>query len=211
MKRTFFTIIFSIITLISLSAQDISSILLSMPESMIYGLETSQKNLLIANPDDTTKIAVDRGRLGQIRRLAMSPDFISVETSDAGTIQIKLLPLINDSQIICVVTTVCGKACDSHIQFYTTKWMPIEQGDLFPQKNKDWFIESDTDKNSQDFTNAYAALDMNPMRIELLPNDTSLKVYYDIEKYLSDEDYKKIEPFLIENPKIFHWDRSAYK
>lgn len=211
MKRTFFTIILSIIILIPLSAQDISSILLSMPENLIYGLEASQKNLLIANPDDTAKMTVDRGRLGQIYRLGMSPDFISVETSDAGTIQIKLLPLINDSQIICVVTTVCSNACDSHIQFYTTKWMPIEQSDLFPQKNKDWFIEPDADKNSQAFINAYAALDMNPMRIELSPNDTSLKVYYDIDKYLSDEDYKKIEPFLIENPKIFYWDKSTYK
>lgn len=46
--------------------------------------------------------------------------------------------------------------------------------------------------------------------MKLSPKDTSLSVYYDIKKYLSEEDYKKIEPFLLENPKIFYWDKSSY-
>lgn len=186
------------------------SIILSMPESIVYGLEASDKNLLAAGLGDTAKLTVERGRLGQITRLAVSSDFVSFKTSDAGTIEIKLLPLINDSQIICVIRTVCADVCDSQLQFYTTKWIPINQGDLFPKKDKDWFIRSDVDKNSEEFKNAYAALDMNPIKMELSPKDTSLSAYYDIKKYLSEEDYKKIEPFLLENPKIFHWDKSAY-
>ncbi|MFT4224624.1 DUF3256 family protein [Dysgonomonas sp.] len=209
MKKILFAIIFLPIT-ISISAQDIKSIILSMPESIVYGLEASEKNLLAAGLGDTAKLTVDRGRLGQITRLASSPDFVSFKTSDAGTVEIKLLPLINDSQIICVIRTVCADACDSQLQFYTTKWVPINQGDLFPKKDKDWFIRSDIDKNSQEFKNAYAALDMNPIKMKLSPKDTSLSVYYDIKKYLSEEDYKKIEPFLLENPKIFYWDKSSY-
>lgn len=209
MKKILFAIILLPIT-ISISAQDIKSIILSMPESIVYGLEASEKNLLAAATEDTTKLTVDRGRLGQITRLAVSPDFVSFKTSDAGTVEIKLLPLINDSQIICVIRTVCAGACDSQLQFYTTKWIPINQGDLFPKKNKDLFIRSDIDKNSQEFINAYAALDMNPIKMTLSPTDTSLSMFYNIREYLSEEDYKKIEPFLLENPKIFYWDKSAY-
>ncbi|MFV0537533.1 MAG: DUF3256 family protein [Dysgonomonas sp.] len=209
MKKILSTIILFTIT-ISIAAQDLKSIILSMPESIVYGLEASDKNLLAAGLGDTAKLTVERGRLGQITRLAVSSDFVSFKTSDAGTIEIKLLPLINDSQIICVIRTVCADVCDSQLQFYTTKWIPISQGDLFPKKDKDWFIKSDVDRNSEEFKNAYAALDMNPIKMELSPKDTSLSVYYDIKKYLSEEDYKKIEPFLLENPKIFHWDKSAY-
>ena len=210
MKKILFAITFLAIS-ISISAQDIKNIILSMPESIVYGLEASEKNLLAAGLSDTARLSVDRGRLGKITRLAVSQDFVSFKTSDAGTVEIKLLPLINDSQIICVIRTVCAGACDSQLQFYTTKWIPINQGDLFPKKDKDWFIRTDVDKNSQEFKNAYAALDMNPIRIELSPTDTSLRVYYDIKKYLNEEDYKKTEPFLLENPKILYWDKSSYK
>jgi len=193
------------------SAQDMKNIILTMPESIIYGLEASEKNLLAGGLDDTTKLVVERSKLGQIIRQSVSQDFISLKTSDAGTTEIKLLSLINDSKIICVIKTVCAKACDSQIQFYTTKWTPIPQGDLLPEINKDSFIEPNVDKNSQEFINTYSSLDMNPIRMELSATDTSLKVYYDIKGYLNDEDYKKAEPFLIENPKIFYWDKSAYK
>ncbi|MDR1091064.1 MAG: DUF3256 family protein [Prevotella sp.] len=209
MKKILLAIILLTITT-TISGQDLKSIILSMPESIIYGLEASEKNLLAAGLEDTAKLTVDRGRLGKITRLSVSADFVSFKTSDAGTVEIKLLSLINDSRIICVIRTVCAGACDSQLQFYTTKWIPINKGNLFPEKDKDWFIRPDIDKDSQEFKNAYAALDMNPIRMRLSPTDASLMVYYDIKEYLNEEDYKKIEPFLLENPKILYWDKSSY-
>ena len=213
MKKIVFTIAFTLTSVFYASAQEIGSIFLTMPENIIFGLEAAQKDLLVSNPGDTTEITVDRGTYGEIKRLAMSPDFISLQTSEVGTTQIKLLPLINDSKIVCVVKTVCGQdsLCDSQIQFYTTKWLPINQGDLFPKRNKEWFIKPDAERDTQDFKNAYAALDLNPMKITLSPADNSLTLAYDIKKYLSEEDYKKIQPYLIEEPKIFNWDKSSYK
>lgn len=208
MKKIIFII--TLFAAISVSAQNIGEVFLTMPEDIIFGLEAAGKEKLVSNHDDTTGIVVDRGVLGEIERLAISDDFISLQTSEAGTIQIKLLPLINDSKIICVVKTVCAKVCDSQIQFYTTKWMPIPQGDLFPKKDKDWFIKSDIDRNNQDFQNAYAALDMNPIVITLSAEDTSLEASYDIENYLTADDYKKIEPYLIDSKK-FVWDKLSYK
>ncbi len=213
MRKLIFTIAFAITTILSVSAQDISSVLLPMPESIVFGLEAAQKNLLIGDTKDTTQIVVDRGTYGDLKRLAISPDYIALQTSEAGTIQIKLLPLINDSKIVCLVKTVCGSngVCDSQMQFYTTTWIPIPQADLFPAKNKDWFIKPDTNRQSEDFINAYAALDMTPMKFTLSPDTTSLTVEYDIKDYLSEEDYKKIQPYLTGEPKVFTWDKSSYK
>ncbi|MDR3058473.1 MAG: DUF3256 family protein [Prevotella sp.] len=208
MKRIIFII--ALFASISVSAQNIGEVFLTMPDDIIFGLEAAGKEKLVSNHDDTTGIVVDRGVLGEMERIAISDDFISLQTSEAGTIQIKLLPLINDSKIICVVKTVCAKMCDSQIQFYTTKWMPIPQGDLFPKKDKDWFIKADVDRNSQDFQNAYAALDMNPIVITLSAEDTSIAASYDIENYLATDDYKKIKPYLIDSKK-FVWDKLSYK
>lgn len=209
MKRILL-IIGLISTSLLLSAQELQSIFLSMPENLILGLEATERDKLTANTSDTTQISVIRSKGSNIKRLAISPDYISLQTSEAGTIQIKLLPLINESKIICVVRTVCGKICDSQLQFYTTKWIPIEQN-LFPRINKDWFIKTDADRDGQDFKNAYAALDMTPTKIELSPSSTEAKVFYDIKSYLSEDDYKKIQPFLTEEPKILEWDKVSFK
>ncbi|MDR2954240.1 MAG: DUF3256 family protein [Prevotella sp.] len=210
MKRLTFIIL--VLSCLSYSghAQDISNIFLHVPSSVILGLDASQKDMLVANPESTSEVVVKRGSHGDVKRQAISSDFISLKTSDAGTIQIKLLPLINDSKIICVVKTACSKMCDSQIEFYTTKWIPISQT-LFPAKNKNWFIKSDADRESQDFKNAYAALDVNPMVITLSPTGTTLSISYDIKNYLSEEDYKKIQPFLTEKPREFIWDKISYK
>lgn len=210
MRKIIYTILLFIATT-SISSQEISSVFLSMPDNIIFGLEAAQKDLLISNPNDTTDLKIDRGTFSELKRLAISADYISLQTSDAGTTQIKLLPLINDSKIICVVKTVCGKICDSQVQFYTTKWLPIVQGELLPKINKDLFIKAESDRNSQDFENAYKYLDMNPFKIELSPTDTSMKVTYDIKDYLSEEDYKKIQPFLMEEPITLAWDKTSYK
>lgn len=209
MKRVLFIIVF-ISTTFCISAQELQSIFLSMPENFILGLEATERDKLTANTNDTTQISVIRSKGSNIKRLAISPDYISLQTSEAGTIQIKLLPLINESKIICVVKTVCGKICDSQLQFYTTKWVPIDQN-LFPRINKDWFIKADADRDSQDFKNAYASLDMNPTKIELSSNSSDISVFYDIKNYLSEEDYKKIQPFLTEEPKILEWDKVSFK
>ncbi|MBK5720834.1 DUF3256 family protein [Dysgonomonas sp. Marseille-P4677] len=211
MKKIIFSIILFITTLINVSGQEIGSVLLTMPENIILGLEAAQKNLLISNPDDTTELKIDRGTFSELKRLAISDDFISLQTSEAGTTQIKLLPLVNDSKIICVVKTVCNKICDSQIQFYTTKWLPIVQGDLLPKINKSIFIKTDIDQNNQEFENAYKYLDMNPIKVTLSPTDNSMKIEYDIKNYLSEEDYKKIQPYLIEDPITFTWDKTSYK
>ena len=210
MRKIIYTILLFIATT-SISSQEISSVFLSMPDNIIFGLEAAQKDLLISNPNDTTDLKIDRGTFSELKRLAISADYISLQTSDAGTTQIKLLPLINDSKIICVVKTVCGKICDSQVQFYTTKWLPIVQGELLAKINKDLFIKADSDRNSQDFENAYKYLDMNPFKIELSSADTSMKITYDIKDYLSEEDYKKIQPFLIEEPITLAWDKTSYK
>lgn len=211
MKKILFSILFFTTTILSLSAQEISSVLLTMPDNIILGMDSGQKELLGSTPADTTELTLDRGTFSEIKRTAISADYISLQTSDAGTTEIKLLPLVNDSKIICVIKTVCGTVCDSQVQFFTTNWLPISQKDLLPKIDKDSFIKNDTNRNSQDFENAYKALDMNPVKYTLSATDNTLVVKYDIEGYLSKDDYKRIQPYLKEEPLVLTWDKTSYK
>lgn len=211
MKKISF-ILFLMLVAVGLPAQDITSVFLSVPDNLIYGLDAEAKDKLIANPNDDEAIEVSSSLGGKMQRLAMSDDFISVKTSSAGTIQIKLLPLVNNTKIVSVATTVCGKACDSKINFYTTDWKPLgNSANLFPKLNTDLFIKSGTNRTDEKFVNAFAALDMTPMKIELNGKDNSAKVSLDIESYLSKTDYDQIKPFLIDEPVVFTWDKTSFK
>ena len=196
-----------------LSAQDnINSVILSLPNDVVYGLDASQKDLLIATgTSDTAAVTISSNLYSSIRRTAITDSYISLQTSEAGTTQIKLLPLVNNSKIICVVKTVCGDFCDSRIRFYTTDWKPIEGSDLFPRMSIDWFIKDDADRSSDDFKNAIAVLDMNPMKIYLSPDTDIATIEYNIKRYLSEGDYELLRPFLKDEPKTLIWDKVSFK
>lgn len=182
-----------------------------MPDEITLQIADDQKELLATPSSDTLSVVVTNALGGEVKRESMSKDYVAIKTSDRGMLQIKLFPLINNSYIVGVIRTVCGMACDSQIDFYTTDWKPLRADDLFPQKDENWFIKKDTDRNSQEFKNAYAALDMTPVKYQFSPDRQTITATYDIKGYLSEDDYKLLEPYLIKDSKIFTWDKSSFQ
>lgn len=191
--------------------QDLATVLEKMPRDIIYGLTPEMKEELSENPADTT-FHVSTLIYEKIKREAINADFIALKTSDVGRIEIRLLPLINGSKIVCVVRTVESIIADSKIYFYTDKWEPIESEGLFPQTEVDWFIKEDVDKTSESFHHAMIALSlMKPMKLALSPNEAMIEVTYDPKSFLSADDYKLVEPFLTHKAKILYWDKTRFK
>lgn len=211
MKKITAIIIFILFAL-GLFAQDsINAVILSMPNKIIDGLEAAQKDLLVSNPEDTAVVTISTNIYPEMKRTSISDNYVRIQTSEVGDVQIKLLPLINDSRIICVVTSVCGQICDSEIAFYTTDWKPIETSTLFPDIKIKSFIKPDADINSDAYKNAISVLDINPVKITLSANDDNLTLEYDIKRYLAESDYVKLESFLIKEPVYLYWDKVSFK
>lgn len=210
MKKITTYLLFCIISL-PLAAQDLTTIFLNIPDSVLMGIDAEGKDALIKNTTDTLKVSTPSLFGKEITRNAIAEDYLSLQTSAAGTLQIKLLPLINNSKIILTVKTVCGKACDSQVQFYSTDWTALADVSLFPVPQIDWFIKADADRNSDDFKNAIAAVNMHPFKIDISADKTEATVSLDIENYLSEEDYKKIKPYLNDTPRVLTWDKVSFK
>lgn len=104
------------------SAQKMGELFKTMPQHVLPGFSEADKIMLLV---DTALTSIPYP-LGNIERINYTDDFLKIKTSSRGNLQIKLLPLINNTKIVCVVKTVCGQACDSQIQFYSTEWNPIE-------------------------------------------------------------------------------------
>jgi hypothetical protein len=205
-----FSSILLLFCLTTINAQTIQDVILTIPDDVVVGLTTEQKTQLCADPA-TDSVAVENVLNGQIIRLAISNDYVSLQTSDVGTTQIKILPLVNDTKILAVVKTVCSDACDSRIQFYTLDWRLLPEQSLLPIRTFDWFIKQDVDRQSSDFKDAIKAVDMNPILLNFSPTDYSLTADSEIGNYISSEDYAGLEPFLTGKPKVFVWDKISFK
>lgn len=210
MKRfLFLPVIFTFFCLNSI-AQDIKTVFPDLPEGIIFGLTKEEKEKLVAHPQDSTVVLDDNDLYENIVRTGISDDYIAIRTSEVGLLQIKLLPLVNDTKVICVIKTVCKGICDSQISFYTTKWVPIEKENLLPAFSNDWFIRMDADRNSEAFRNAIAAWDINPIRFTLSPTDYTLKAELDIKSYLGEKGYEDLKPFLVDS-KTFTWNKISFR
>jgi hypothetical protein len=209
MKRSIVFICVIIIPTISLLSQTLSSVFLNIPDNVVLGLSIDDKKQLLSGTKDSV-VSVENVFSGEIKRLGISEDYIALQTSEAGTLQIKLLPLINNSKIICVVKTVCARACDSYIHFFTTDWDSLGQSGLFPEKDISWFVKAGINKSSEEFKDAIIAIDMLPVKFILSDSSYIVKAEYDASTYLTKEDAEKIKPFLNDS-KVFTWNNIVFK
>ena len=123
----------------------------------------------------------------------------------------KVLPLVNDTYVVCMITTVYGPVPDSQVEFFTTDWKPLNPADLYTPVSAEWFIKDDADKNRTAFSEATARLDMDLRKYSLSPDDQTLTVEYTTPQYLTKAERKQVEPFLKSTPKVYTWEKFHFK
>lgn len=211
MRRITTLAILLIIFIFNGYAQSLSDVIKKMPENIIWGITNEQKEEILANPSDSTATITGNSLYNNYLRKAVTDNYLKIQTSATGHVQIKLLPLINNTNIICVIKTVCKEFCDSNISFYTTDWKAIEDSSLFPKPDINWFLKSNIDKQSDEYKNAIAAIDILPIKLDISPNSNAIQVELDIEKYLDQNSYKKVQIYLEDNDIVFNWDKTRFK
>ncbi len=204
MKKLFFFLF--VFVSVSVFPQKIDDVFKTMPNNILPGLTKGNRTMLLV---DTGKTVIPYP-LGNIEKLVHSVDFLKIKTSDAGTTQIKLLPLINNTQIICIIQTVCGNACDSNIQFYTTDWEKLEANPLLPEISAETFFD-ESKNNSDNYKFALSLPDIYPISAEFENGSSTLTLKLDVEKYLSDEQLANIKPFIKSDTVKLTWDNTSFR
>lgn len=55
----------------------------------------------------------------------LTNDYLLLQTTERSTVEMKLLPLVNNTYVVCMISTVNGPVPDSRIEFFTTNWEPF--------------------------------------------------------------------------------------
>lgn len=192
-------------------AQDMAAVFTAMPDSMAPQLENAWRKDLV-DLFRTGKEARLKNRMNGMSVLEkLTPDYLLLQVTGSSMIEMKLLPLINNTFVICQVTTVNGPVPDSRVAFFTTDWEPLKAADLFTPVTADWFIREDVDRRDPAFLDAAARLDMELMKYSLSPDSPTLTATYTTPLYLSEEERDKAAPFLKTTPKVYTWEKFHFK
>lgn len=210
MKRLIFSILICAFAL-GVKAQEMDALFITMPDQNIPQLENAWRKDLV-DLYKTGKEARLKNTMNGFSSLdSLTSDYMFLQVTERSSIEMKLLPLVNNTNVICMVKTVNGPVADSHIEFYTTDWEPLAASDLFTPVDADWFIKEGTDKNSNAFQDAASRLDMDLIQYNLSPDNLTLTATYTTPRYLSQEDRKKVTPFIKESPKVYTWEKYHFK
>jgi len=186
--------------------QTIGSLFQSMPADILPGVSEDNKTMLLV---DTGKTTVPYA-FGEISKIRQRSDYLEIRSSDIGTTQLKLLPVSQDSVIVCVIKSVCGDVCDSNISFYTTDWRKLEKSTFLPAISAEIFFDS-SKKETENYKYAVSLPDIYPISAAFGDTGNDLTLTFNYKRRLSDDWIAEIKPFLKGDSVILKWDNHSFK
>lgn len=205
MKRYIILLLLSSITFLS-SGQTMNELFKSMPSEYLPAFSDADKTMLLVD----SSLSVIPYALGEIERLEYTDTFLSLKTSEVGTMQIKILPLVNNTQVVALIKTVCSSnICDSNIRFFTNEWEEIEKSSLLPTIPPSLFFDN-SKMDTPEFKWAMSRIDIYPLQFEFKDGGNDLQAKFDITNHLSKQDVAKIEPYLMKETIDLSWNKSTF-
>ena len=209
--RKVLLLVVSVLCGISASAQDMKSVFIAMPDSITPLLTKVNKEDFVDFLDSNMKAEVKNRFDGTAEMKVLTEDYTLVQTSEIGTLEMKLLPVNDSTKVICMVKTVCASACDSDVRFYTSDWSKeLDAASLLQRPSADvFFLPNDT--LSEEGVLIRKKADMHLMKVSLSKDNPTLTFIYTTPDYLNQEDKEKLLPHLRKEPVVLEWKDGKFK
>lgn len=210
MKQFILSILLSTLVF-GLKAQDMASVFAAMPDQQIPQLESAWRKDLIDLYTSGKEARLKNTMNGFSALQKLTSDYLLLQVTERSRLEMKLLPLVNNTYVVCVVTTVDGPVPDSWVEFYTTDWQPLQAEDLFTPVSAEWFLKEEVDKNEAAYQDAVSRLDMELIHYTLSPEEETLTATYTTPLYLDEEEREKVMLFIKPDPKVYTWEKFHFQ
>jgi len=205
------SIVFTIVCLpFVLSAQTAEKLFISMPDRMLLTLSETNRMELVELYKGGLTAAVENQMGDSCFLVRMTNDYLQLQEG-TSSLEIIVLPMVNDSKVVGLIRTACAPLCDSHLTFYTVNWKQLNTDLFITPAGKDRFIKAGVNIDEQKVRNALIPLDISLMQFHYNPDTHELLQYYNTPQYLSAEDRAKAAPYLKNTPVVFKWNQSRFE
>ncbi|MDR0733366.1 MAG: DUF3256 family protein [Dysgonamonadaceae bacterium] len=188
-------------------AQTTEELFASMPKSIAL-IWTNMNREELIDQYKAGSTAVVKNRLSASCFLTRMTDNYLQITEGKSSTEIIILPMANDSKVICLIYTFCAPVCDSRFEFYTVEWKKLNSDTFITPAGKVRFFKDGIDPDEQ---YALVPLDFSLMQFQYNPDNLELMQYYNTPQYLSEEDKEKAMPALKNTPVVFKWNRTRFE
>lgn len=191
---------------VSAMAQDMKTIFVNLPDS-IEPLLTKVNREDCVDFLDSNMRAVVKNRFGNSAELkVLTTDFLEMQLTAVSTMKLKLLPLKDSINVVCMVKTACAPACDSEIRFFDTSWTELDASDFLQIPSEEVFYQS---------LDSLKALQIKPemlmMEASLSPDNFSLVFENTTLQVMNEEEREKILPYLRKEPLVMEWKEGRFR
>ncbi|MDR2469639.1 MAG: DUF3256 family protein [Tannerella sp.] len=194
----------------AVKAQDMANFFVRMPDEYIFSLESEWRKDLVELYKAGKPAALDNVMQGRSVLLKLTADYLLLQSTERSTVEMKFLPLINNTYITCVVTTVHAPVADSRVAFFTTDWQPLNAVELWKPAVSGQFVRTDVDVRDEAYAEALSLLDLLLVHYRLSADDATLTAEYTTPAYLNAEEREKVKPFLKAAPMIYRWQTGRF-
>ena len=210
MKRLFVFLI-GVFLFFAVSAQDMATFFIQIPDLYLPHLEDAWRKDLVDMYKSGKPAVLENTMSGRSTLQKLTPDYLLLQSTERSNLEIRFLPLINNTFIACVITTVFAPVADSRVAFFTMEWQPIPASEIWTPASTESFLKENIDRNDENFQEARSYLDMDLIHYHLDAEQLTLKAVYTTPEYLSPEEHTKTKPFLKENPIIYIWKAGRFE
>lgn len=210
MKKTLF-IIGMLMCAVSLHAQDMKTLFVAMPDSVVPLLTKVNREDFIDFLASNMKAEV-KNRFGKPSELKkLSDDYLLLQTTERSAMEMKLLPVNDSVKVICVVNTVCAPVCDSEIRFYNAQWQELAQRDFIQLPSAGAFYLPVDTLIDKAFPAMRKKADMELVKAALAEDKPVITFYYSTPDYLAKEEREKLAPYLKKEPMVYEWKEGKFR
>jgi hypothetical protein len=194
---------------VGLRGVEMSDFFIRMPVEMNPLLGEAERKDLVSLYHAGSRAALRNALGGESVLESLTDDYMLLRPSSRSCLEIRFLPLMNGSQVACVVSSVSGPVEDSRLMFYSLDWSLLEVGKSWCRPLLCDFVPSGV-YISDAVLGALSCLDMDMQRYSLSSVSNSLTVYYTTPFYLSVEDRAGVKPYLRDSL-VYDWCSGRYE
>lgn len=212
MKKLIAILLFPLLSLLSLRAQEARTLFVNMPDSLCPLLSAVNRADCIDFLDSKMRALVSNTLGSKSEMTVLTSDYIRVQLTPKSTWQMKVLPLPGDTAcVICTVATVSAPAADSDIRFYTTGWQELPSADYLPALPvmADFMLPVPDSADTPRLRDARRQADLLFLRADLAADSTSLTLTLDTPRYMEKEAADELKPF-IRRSLVCRWQDGKY-
>ena len=208
MKRLLYTLLLLVVVGVHVSARTpMRGWLAAMPDS-VMPLLTRNNRLDFIDFYDAKMEAVVTNRLeGKSSMTALTDDFVQISYTKSTDVAMKLLPVNDSTDILCLVTTVKALADDSRIAFYDAQWRPLDAASYITEPSMDDFRSTLQGDSAQW---VWDKMDIFFRTYRLDAESSELKCVLTTPDYLSKEDREEVAPYVRQEPLVYRWINGKY-